>query len=397
MVLRRVRIAFVALGLALVVLVAPLRLAWAESVPDVEIYTREGCPRCDAAKAYLHELSRRRPDVTVKGIDVSRDPAARRHLTELTASRGVSAASVPTLVVRGTLVVGWSEASTPARVEALLAATSSSPTTAEEGGTCSIEESTECEPTPKTTIVLPVFGRIDVRTIGMPLFTLAVALVDGFNPCAMWVLLLLLALLVNLHSRTKMALVAGVFVTVSGLAYFAFMAAWLNAFLLVGISRAVQVVLGVVAVGVGSVHVKDFFALHQGVSLSIPESAKPGIYARMRAIVTAEHLVSALAAASVLAVMVNVIELLCTAGLPALYTEVLASQGLAPWKRYAYLGLYNVAYMADDILMVVVAVATLGRRKLQEHAGRWLKLLSGSVIIAVGVLLIAKPEWLVWR
>jgi hypothetical protein len=85
---------------------------------------------------------------------------------------------------------------------------------------------------------------------------------------------------------------------------------------------------------------------------------------------------------------------LCTAGLPAIYTEVLASQGLPAWKRYAYLALYNVAYVGDDTLMVVVAVLTLGRRKLQEQAGRWLELLSGTVILVLGVLLVVRPEWL---
>lgn len=394
--LRRVRLGLLALVLACLFVVVPRRLAWAETVPDVEIYTREGCPRCDAAKAYLRELARRRTDLTVREVDVSRDPAARRRLTELTEERGVHAASVPTLLVRGSLVVGWSDASTPARVEALLAAPTSS-STSSEGGTCSVSEASSCEPLEATAITLPLFGRTDVRKLGLPLFTVAVGLVDGFNPCAMWVLLLLLSLLVNLQSRTKMALVAGIFVLVSGLAYFAFMAAWLNAFLLAGISRGVQVALGVVALGVGVVHVKDFFALHRGVSLSIPESAKPGIYARMRRIVTAERLPAALAGAALLAVMVNVIELLCTAGLPALYTEVLASHALSPSRRYAYLALYDAAYMADDTVMVAIAVATLGRRKLQEHAGRWLKLLSGSIILVLGVLLILKPEWLAWR
>lgn len=371
--------------------------AAAAQEPDIELFTREGCPRCDDAKTFVRDLAERRPELVVTVADVGRDPVARARLSQLAAARRVAAASVPTMLVRGTLVVGWSAGSTPARVEALLSGMS--PVPAEPGESCSADDAAPCAPPERrrSEIVLPVFGRVDVSVLGLPVFTLAVGLVDGFNPCAMWVLLLLLALLVNLKSRLKMALVAGVFVTVSGVAYYAFMAAWLNAFLLVGISRAVQVVLGLVAIVVGSVHVKDFFALHRGVSLSIPERSKPGIYARIRAIVNAEHLLTALAAASVLAVMVNAIELLCTAGLPALYTEVLVTQGLSPWKRYAYLALYIVAYMADDVVMVVLAVATLGRRKLQERAGRWLKLASGSVIIALGVLLVARPQWLAWR
>ncbi len=245
------------------------------------------------------------------------------------------------------------------------------------------------------TIEVPLFGRLSESRLGMPAFTFLVGLVDGFNPCAMWVLLFLLSVLVNLRSRAKILAVAGTFVVISGLAYFAFMAAWLNVFLLIEYVRGTQVTLGVLAMAIGAIHVKDFFAFKWGISLSIPESAKPGIYARVRRIVTAENLIGAVSGAIVLAVLVNIIELLCTAGLPALYTEILTLRGYAPWKNYAYLGLYNVAYMLDDTLMVGLVVITLGRHKLQEREGRWLKLVSGAIIFALGLVMIIKPELLV--
>ncbi len=244
-------------------------------------------------------------------------------------------------------------------------------------------------------VELPLFGRLTASKIGMPIFTVAIGLVDGFNPCAMWVLMFLLSLLVNLKSRKKMFAIACIFVLVSGLAYFAFMAAWLNVFVLLGYLRPVQLTLGVLAVIVGAIHIKDFFAFKKGVSLSIPESAKPGIYARARKIITAETLWGAMLGATVLAVLVNIIELLCTAGLPALYTNVLMMQDYPDWKNYAYLGLYNLAYMFDDSIMVIIAVITLGKRKLQEKEGRWLKFVSGALIFALGVLMIFKPNWLV--
>ncbi|MHB1036603.1 MAG: glutaredoxin family protein [Pirellulales bacterium] len=245
-----------------------------------------------------------------------------------------------------------------------------------------------------TTIDLPMFGRLSAYDLGLPLFTLAVGLVDGFNPCAMWVLVFLLSVLVNLHSRAKILAVAGTFVVISGLAYFAFMAAWLNVFLFVGLLRPVQVTLAVLALAIGAIHIKDFFAFKRGISLSIPESARPRIYERVRRIVMAEHLWGAILGASVLAVLVNMIELLCTAGLPALYTQILSLHQLPPWANYLYLALYNAAYMADDALMVTIVVITLGRRKMQETQGRWLKLISGTVVFALGVVLLVKPEWL---
>ena len=241
---------------------------------------------------------------------------------------------------------------------------------------------------------VPLFGRLSASRLGFPLFTVAVGLVDGFNPCAMWVLLFLLSILVNLQDRGRILVIAGTFVVVSGLAYFAFMAAWLNVFMLLGYLRSIQIGLGLLALIVGSVHIKDFFAFKKGVSLSIPESAKPGLYARVRRIVTAEHLTGAVLGAVVLAVLVNVIELLCTAGLPALYTNILMQQGLSPIGRYGYLSLYILAYMFDDSLMVGVVVLTLSKRRLQESQGRWLKLVSGMAIAILGTVMILRPEWL---
>ena len=88
------------------------------------------------------------------------------------------------------------------------------------------------------------------------------------------------------------------------------------------------------------------------------------------------------------------VELLCTAGFPALYTHILSTQALATWQYYGYLGLYNAAYIFDDALMVTIAVITLGRHKLEEREGRWLKLISGAVMIGLGLLLLVKPDLL---
>lgn len=244
-------------------------------------------------------------------------------------------------------------------------------------------------------IDVPLFGKLRASVLGMPLFTFTIGLLDGFNPCAMWVLLFLLSILVNLKDRWKLLLIAGTFVFVSGAAYFAFMAAWLNVFLLIGFARSAQIALGLLATFVGVVNVKDFVAFKRGFSLSIPESAKPGIYARVRQIVTAKYVIVALTGAVVLAVLVNMIELLCTAGFPAMYTEILIFRKFPWWENYLYLGLYIVAYMFDDTIMLIIAVITLSHRKLQEREGRWLKLVSGLVILAMGLTMIFKPEWLV--
>jgi len=282
------------------------------------------------------------------------------------------------MVANGRVIVGFADAATTGReIEAALDGRSS-------------------DRVGRRSVDLPVFGTVDAGAIGLPLFTLAVGAVDGFNPCATWVLLFVLSLLIHLKSRARMLLVGGVFVLVSGLVYFAFMAAWLNFFLLVGVSRVVQLVLGVVAIGVGGMHVKDFFAFGRGPSLSIPESAKPGIYRQTRRILQAENLTGALAAVTVLAFLVNTVELLCTAGLPAIYTQVLTAQEVSGLARYGYLALYNIVYMLDDAALLAVAVVTLSQRRLQERGGRALKGVSGAVMLALGLVLVARPTLLSW-
>jgi glutaredoxin len=349
---------------------------------ELQVFVRPGCPHCEEAKRFLPELRRRRPDLHIRVRDIYQDPQALRELTELAERFGLQPIGVPAFYLRGKLIVGFLSGGTTGKtLESLL----DQPTSNAE----------QLSPNrPPDTIDAPLLGQLSVRELGLPLFTIVLGLVDGFNPCAMWVLLFLLSMLIHLQDRAKMFLIGGVFVTVSGLVYFAFMAAWLNLFFLIGMSRMTQMLLGGVALLVGGLNLKDFLAFGSGLSIGIPESAKPGVYRQVRRIIRAENLRGALAAVMVLAILVNTVELLCTAGLPAIYTQVLTTYSLPGWAYYGYLALYNLAYVADDSLMLAVAVVTLSRRKLQESGGRWLKLLSAVVMLALGLVLLLKPDWL---
>ena len=339
----------------------------------LQVFVRDGCPHCAEAKKYLKILASERPDLPIVLRPVDQDTTARDDLMRYSKSAGIWPPGVPTFVFNDQVYIGFDNAErTGPELAALI----------ERGAMSSGSVETE------------LFGTLSVSRLGLPLFTLALGLLDGFNPCAMWVLLFLLSLLLHLHDRKRMALVAGTFVLVSGAVYYAFMAAWLNIFLLVGISASLRLALGGVALVIGAVNIKDFLKPGQGFSLSIPAAAKPGLYARIRAILGANRLLPSLAGVAALAVVVNFIELLCTAGLPAIYTAVLTQQGLSSLAHYAYLGLYILGYIADDTVMVATAVIALSSNKLSEHAGRWLKLLSGAVMLALGGIMILRPEWL---
>lgn len=341
--------------------------------PLLEVFVRDGCPHCDEAKAYLPRFGREHPRLRIVYRPVDRDPVAREDLIRHAREGGVWPPAVPTFVIDGRVLVGFESA--------------------ERTGPLLTELVAVGDP-PRDVVQTHWFGPLSVSRLGLPAFTLALGLIDGFNPCAMWVLLFLLSILVHLQDRVRMALIAGTFVLVSGAIYYAFMAAWLNLFLVVGLSTPLRLALGAVALGIGAVTLKDVLAPSDGYSLAIPEAAKPGIYARVRAIMRAESLSLALVAAAALAIVVNFIELLCTAGIPAVYTAVLAQQDLGAGAHYAYLGLYILGYIADDALMVAIAVVALSSGKLTERAGRVLKLVSGVAMAVLGAILILRPGWL---
>jgi hypothetical protein len=360
---------------------APQRVSSARagaSCDEIVLFHREGCPHCARAHAFLDDLQRENPRVVIVRLDVERDAQARARFFELSEQNGITRPGVPAFLICDQFTVGFDGPDTTGEIIRMQLG----------GGSASAAEQFE-------ELARGRFSDLSVESLGLPLFTIVVGLVDGFNPCAMWVLTFLLSLLAGIGDRRKMILIAGTFVLVSGFMYFAFMAAWLSAFLLVGYSRPLQVILGGLATLIGLVHIKDFFAFKRWITLSIPESAKPTLFVRMHRVVTAENVGASILGVALLAVLVNIVELLCTAGLPAVFTQILTLRDLSTLEYYGYLALYNVAYVFDDALMVAAAVFTLARWRMQERHGRWLKLVSGLIICALGSVLLFAPQWLV--
>jgi hypothetical protein len=245
-----------------------------------------------------------------------------------------------------------------------------------------------------STLMLPWVGAIDVQTLSLPTMTLVLAGMDAFNPCAFFVLMFLLSLMVHAQSRKRMLLIGSIFVLCSGLVYFLFMAAWLNLFLVMGAQRWLTLAAGLVAIAIALVNIKDYFWFKQGVSLTIPESAKPKLYQRTRKLISADSLPTLLLGTTMLAVAANSYELLCTAGFPMIYTRVLTLHALATPLYYAYLAVYNVIYVIPLLLIVIFFAVKFGSRKLSEAEGRMLKLISGVMMLLLGILLVAAPDLL---
>ena len=366
----------------------------------VEVFVREGCPHCAKAEKFLEGLAKERPDLRISIRDVLEEPAALARLQEIARQHGSGNARVPAFFVGGQLISGFSEeASTDKLILGALRGERQKPATgagdaqscaAQDGSTCRMEVDEGAPDAAAFTVTF--LGRtVSLDDVGLPAFTVVMGLLDGLNPCSMWVLILMISLLATLNDRRRMLAIAGTFVLVEGIAYFVFMTAWLNLFLLIGLSRASQVAVALIAIAAGVIHLKDFWMPGVGFSLSISDKQKPGIYARMRAILHAKSLPAAIVGVIILGLLVQVVEFLCTSGFPALFTRILTLRHLDTASYYGYLLLYNLAYMFDDVVVLAIGVTTLSHRRLQENEGRWLKLLSGLVMVALGVYLLVAP------
>ena len=351
------------------------------------VFESETCPHCARARPFVQALAERYPWLDVESREVTRSAANLELFGLLAARTGEAIRGVPAFFVCGRMIVGFDDPEGLGRViedRAVGCRARLTEAAPDQGG----------EPSPEARIEIPLLGALDAATLSLPVLTLVLGGLDAFNPCAFFVLLFLLSLLVHARSRARMALVGGIFVLFSGLLYFVFMAAWLNLFLVLERGRLVVLAAGLIAVVLGLLNVKDFVWFRQGPSLSIPERAKPGLFARMRGLISAESLPALLTGTVVLAAAANTYELLCTSGLPMVYTRILTLAQLPATTYYLYIAAYNVIYMIPLSAIVIVFTATLGARKLTEGQGRALKLLSGLMMLGLGLVLLVAPALL---
>jgi thiol-disulfide isomerase/thioredoxin len=357
---------------------------------NLYVFWAESCPHCHRALRFLDALEQELSWLEVRPLEVS-SPENLAAYSALAEQLGADARYVPAFFYCGQSFQGYDDDATTGRSlrQSLEACRAELLAQMGTGGSPATDRALAAPGAPP--IDLPLLGRLDPSALSLPVLTLILGTLDAFNPCAFFVLLFLLSLMVHARSRARMALVGGVFVLFSGVLYFAFMAAWLNLFLLVGYLPLVTIGAGLVALFVGAINIKDFVWPKRGISLSIPERAKPGFYARTRDLVGAANLPAMLAGTVTLALAANAYELLCTAGFPLVFTRILTLSDLSTPAYYGYLALYNAVYVLPLLAIVIAFVITLGGRKLKEEEGRILKLLSGLMMLGLGLVLLLAP------
>lgn len=337
------------------------------------------CPHCQNARPFIESLPDTYSWLNVHSMEISDNRDNLDQYRSIALAAGQDADSVPAFFVCGAMFVGWDSSEGVGR--ALVDSASKC-----RSGDINLQSDILIN-----NLKLPIVGTLEINELSLPLFTLIIAGLDAFNPCAFFILLFLLSLLVHARSRKRMILVGLTFVLISGVIYFLFMAAWLNIFLLMGSMPYITLFAGLMAFLIGIMNTREFFSFQQGPGLSIPKSAKPGLFKRMGGLLSADKLPTLLAGTVTLAIAVNSYELLCTAGFPMVYTRTLTMHQLDSSTYYLYLALYNFIYIIPLTLIVGFFTLTLGARKLSENQGRLLKLLSGIMMILLGGILIFSP------
>ncbi len=386
----------VVLGLLLVspsLATEEMRELWVGTGPEgqseirLHFFWSKSCPHCREAKPFVKQLSKTYDWLEVKSYEISENKDNANLFTRLTKQLGIERIGVPAFLFCGKSILGYLDEQSTGRLlqnqildcrnkyfdEPL---TSKPSETAEKG----------------TSISVPFFGEMDLSKRSLPFITIVIAGMDAFNPCAFFVLLLLLSLLVTAKDRKRMLFIGGVFVFFSGFVYFIFMAAWLNLFLYLGELRGITIVASLIAIGISLINIKDFFFFKKGVSLLIPDNLKHSLYGKVGKVLNSASFPTMFLGVVTLAIAANSYELLCTAGFPMVYTRILTMREMTSEVYYLYLILYNVIYVIPLLIIVVLFARSLGARKLTEREGRVLKLVSGIMMLELGLLLLISPE-----
>lgn len=365
---------------------------------DVYFFRSAECPHCVKMQQTLDVILAGQTDVELHEFEVSDDAHGAKVFARVVAALGLSAA-VPIVVVGETVRVGHHSGSGEDVRQLIAHCRVSRCTDVVEPllGTAALLQPPPAAPSSRVTIPqsidVPLFGDVRTAALSLPLLTIAMAAIDGFNPCAMWVLVFLIGLLLGIADRRRMWLLAAVFLLATAAVYFMVLAAWLNLLMVLGAVVWVRLAIGVVAMAAGGFNLRAGLRHEQVCEITRPERRRR-IFEHLRRHIEEPGLGSAIAGVTLLAVAVNFVELLCSAGVPAVYTALLAQAQLAPAAYYGYLVLYILVFLADDALVVIVAMTTLRMVSWDGRYSRWVRLAGGVVMIVLGALLIVKPEWL---
>ena len=348
---------------------------------EVHLFYLPGCSHCEEQEPFNEKLANEYPSIQIIEHDATM-PTEHALLSEMLAELGIEDEPEFPITIFGNQVFGgWESEETTGRaielaLQQCLAGECPEPVgdkDGDDGGK----------------IVLPIIGEIDLADYSLPALAVILGFVDGFNPCAMWVLVYLISLVATLRDRKRIWLIVGSFVLASGVLYFLFMTAWLNVFLLVGYVKPVTTVIGLVALGGGILQIREVIETKGAIVCKVTdEESRQKTMTRIQKVVSSPITLGTIAGIVVLAFAVNSIEFVCSAAIPAIFTHVLSLTSLTTFQYYSYILLYVVFFMLDDLIIFGSAAIAL-TSSLGDRYVKYFRPVGATLLIILGLLLLA--------
>lgn len=367
-----------------------------ENKLHIYIFYSEDCIHCAAQEVFLDELASKDPTLDIHRYEVVYNKENRVLMAKVGDLIGMKINTVPFVLIGRHRITGFTEGVTDITIDDAIQDTKENPVRDLVGemlgfvkpGTGTVDY------TGGSTVNLPFFGKVDMATVSIPLVAILLGTLDGFNPCAMWTLLFLIGMLFRMQDRKKMWILGITFLLTSAAMYFLFMLSWLNITFVFGSISYVRLAIGAVALIGGAFNFRSFLKTPKDGCEVVDDDKRKKLKKKVLSIQNQPVFILALVGIIGLALSVNFIELLCSAGFPVIFTQILALQSLNPIQYVGYLLLYVFFFLLDDLLVFFIAMKTMTLTGISTKYGKWSHLIGAIIMVAIGLMMIFKPAWL---
>lgn len=394
----------------LILLLIPLTVKAEDKVINIHFFHQNGCGHCEAAQEFFDEYLETNKDVKLYEYNISNNKKNYKLYQEAQVAISKKSSGVPFIAIGNQAIVGFGTKYTTGEdiiniVEHYrknnyrdfvgeVTLKEDEPSNEPSDEPSSIEE----EYIPEK-IHVPILGKINPQEVSLPLLAIIIGFVDGFNPCAMWILIFLISMLFGMKGRKKMWILGLTFIFVSGFVYFLFMIGWLELATYLHTVIYFRIFISLVALIFGIFNLIRYFKERKedaGCDV-VDDYKRTKITTNIKKIVSANSFIISLIGISLLAISVNIIELLCSLGLPVIYTNVLAINNITGVIKYLYIFIYILFFMIDDIIIFLIAMKTLKIKGISNKYTKYSHLVGGLIMIIIALLMILKPEWLMFN
>ena len=374
-----------------------------EKTLRVYLFHQESCPHCKKEIQYLEELKNEYSNLDVVTYEVSQNVMNYNFMNRVIDKTGiVTNGQVPFTIIGTDYYIGFEDhvkKSIKDSIDKFLNDKNSIDVIAKVKNGEDVSN-IKYNVDPKSTKVIPILGEIDAKKVSLPLVAIVIGAVDGFNPCAMWVLLFLIGMLFHMKDKKKMWILGITFLLTSAVMYLLIMAAWLKVALSFMTVVWLRIFIAIVALVAGLVnlnsYIKEKKRKDDGCEI-VDEKKRKKMFTKIKKITSEKKFILAIFGIIALAISVNLVELACSAGLPLIFTQILALNDLSTFEYVTYMLIYILFFLIDDIVVFVIAMLTLNIKGISSKYGKYSHLIGGIIMILIGILMIFKPEWLMFN